>query len=181
MKVKICGITTPEDLRNVDGAGADFAGFVFYAKSPRFVSEAQMRELSRVPVRLKKVGIFVRTAPAVIARMVELGGLDVVQLYGCAFRRAGVEVWQAVPGRHPKQVIVLDTAPGKGNVGDWQQAARLARTRRLVLSGGLTPENVEAAIRAVKPWCVDVSSGTESTFGHKDMEKVTAFIRKAKQ
>lgn len=181
MKVKICGITTPEDLQSVDEAGADFAGFVFYEKSPRFVSEARMRALARVPVRLKKVGIFVRTAPAVIARMVELGGLDVVQLYGCAFRRAGVDVWQAVPGRHPRQVIVLDATPGKGSLGDWQKAARLARTRRLVLSGGLTPENVEDAIRAVKPWCVDVSSGTESTFGHKDMEKVIAFIRKAKQ
>ncbi len=179
MKVKICGITTPEDLRLAEAAGADFAGIVLVPGSGRYVPPERLAALGRVPVRLRKVGVFVRATPREIARAVRLGGLDVVQLYHCAFRRAGVEVWHATPGG--PGTVVLDAVPGAGRVGDWPRAARLARTRRVVLAGGLTPDNVAAAVRAVRPWCVDVASGTEAAPGVKDARKVFDFIRKAKQ
>lgn len=180
MKVKICGITNTDDLLLADAAGADFAGFVLCPGSKRFVPPGRLAELARVPVRLRRVGVFVGAAPAEIAAACRLGRLDVAQVYGCAFRRAGVAVWHAAPGRH-RGVVVLDAAPGQGRVGDWARAARLARTRRLVLAGGLTPENVAAAVAAVRPWCVDVAGGTEAAPGLKDPQKVLDFIRKAKQ
>lgn len=179
MRVKICGITTADDLRLADGAGADYAGFVLWPGSKRYVPPERLAELGRVPVRLRKVGVFVRATPRAIARAVRLGGLDVVQLYHCAFRRAGVEVWHATPGG--RGTVVLDAAPGEGRVGDWPKAARRARARRVVLAGGLTPDNVAEAVRTVRPWCVDVAGGTEATPGAKDPQKVHDFIRKAKQ
>ena len=180
MRVKICGITNAEDLLLADAAGADFAGFVLWPGSKRFVPLARLAELARVPVRLRRVGVFLDASPAAIAEAVRVGRLHVTQVYGCAFRRADVEVWHAAPGRH-RGTIVLDAAPGQGRVGDWARAARLARTRRLVLAGGLTPENVAAAVAAVRPWCVDVAGGTEAAPGRKDPLKVFDFIRKAKQ
>lgn len=179
MRVKVCGITTVEDLRLADEAGADFAGFVLVKGSKRYVSQEQLAELGQVPVRLKKVGVFVRATPREIARAVRLGKLDIVQLYHSTFRRAGVEVWHATKAGHGP--IVMDAAPGAGKVGDWPKAARLARRQRLILAGGLTPDNVAEAIRAVRPWCVDGASGTEAQPGIKDPAKVKDFIRKAKQ
>ena len=180
MKVKICGITTPEDLLLADRAGADYAGIVLASGSKRQVSLERLRELGAVPFRLKRVGVVVLATPRQIARAILLGRLTVVQLYGCSFRQAGIEVWYATPGKHARHTIVLDAYPGLGRVGDWNHAARVARTRRMVLSGGLTPDNLDAAIQTVHPWCVDVSSGTEASPGHKDHQKVLAFIRKAK-
>ncbi len=180
MKVKICGVTNADDLRLLDAAGADFAGFVLWPGSKRFVPPGRLAELAAVPVRLRRVGVFVGADPRAIAAAIRLGRLDVVQLYRCAFRRAGVEVWQATPGP-ARRTVVLDAAPGQGRVGDWAHAARLARRARLVLAGGLTPENVAAAVRAVRPWCVDVAGGTEAAPGLKDPTKVHDFIRKAKE
>ena len=180
MRVKICGITNAEDLLLADAAGADFAGLILWPGSKRFVPLARLAGLARVPVRLRRVGVFVNAAPAEIARAVRVGRLDCVQLYGCAFRRTGVDVWGATADA-PGSVRVLDAAPGAGVVGDWARAARLARRLRLVLAGGLTPDNVAAAVAAVRPWCVDVAGGTEAAPGRKDPEKVFDFIRKAKQ
>lgn len=179
MRVKICGITTADDLRLADAAGADYAGIILYPGSKRYVPPERLAELGRVPTRLRKVGVFVRATPREIARAIRLGGLDVAQLYHCTFRRAGVEVWHATPGG--RGTVVLDAAPGEGRVGDWPKAARRARTRRVVLAGGLTPDNVADAVRAVRPWCVDVAGGTEAAPGLKDRQKVYDFIRKAKQ
>ena len=180
MKVKICGVTSPEDLALVDAAGADFAGFVLWPRSKRHVTLGRLAELARVPVRLRRVGVFMDATPAEVARAVRVGRLDVVQLYRCPFRPAGVAVWRATPGP-TAEAIVLDAAPGQGVVGDWAHAARLARRRRLVLAGGLTPGNVADAVAAVRPWCVDVAGGTEAAPGRKDPDKVYDFIRKAKQ
>ena len=138
MKVKICGVTTPEDLALVDAAGADFAGFVLWPRSKRYVGLDRLDELAHVPVRLLRVGVFMDATPAEVARAVRIGKLDIVQLYGCPFRPAGIPVWRATPGP-AAEAIVFDAAPGQGIVGDWGRAARLARRRRLVLAGGLTP------------------------------------------
>lgn len=180
MKVKICGVTTPEDLALVDAAGADFAGFVLWPRSKRFVGLGRLAELARVPVRLRRVGVFMDATPAEIAEAVRVGRLDVVQLYRCTYRRAGVGIWRATPGP-ATEAVVLDAAPGQGVVGDWARAARLARRCRLILAGGLTPDNVADAVAAVRPWCVDTAGGTEAAPGRKDPNKVYDFIRKAKQ
>lgn len=180
MRVKICGITTPEDLRLADAVGADYAGFILSPGYRRSLSAEQLAELGRVPTRCKRVGIFVRATPRTIARAVRLGRLDVVQLYHCTFRRAGVEVWHVRPLPGRCAAVVLDAAPGQGQVGDWAAAARFARRRRVVLAGGLGPENVAQAVAAVHPWCVDTASGTEARAGIKDPQKVKDFIRKAK-
>ena len=180
MKVKICGVTTPEDLALVDAAGADFAGFVLWSRSKRYVGLDRLAELARVPVRLRRVGVFMDATPAEVAHAVRIGKLDIVQLYGCPFRPTGIPIWRATPGP-AAEAIVFDAAPGQGIVGDWTRAARLARRWRLVLAGGLTPDNVAAAVAAVRPWCVDVAGGTEAAPGRKDPNKVYDFIRKAKQ
>lgn len=180
MRVKICGITTPEDLRLADAAGADYAGFILSPGYRRSLSAEQLAELGRVPTRCKRVGVFVRATPREIARAVRLGRLDAVQLYHGTFRRAGVEVWHVRPLPGRCAAVVLDAAPGQGQVGDWAAAARFARRRRVVLAGGLGPENVAQAVEAVRPWCVDVSSGTEAEPRRKSPEKVLDFIRKAK-
>ena len=88
MRVKICGITNAEDLLLADAAGADFAGFVLWSGSKRFVPLARLAELARVPVRLRRVGVFLDATPAAIAEAVRVGRLHVAQVYGCAFRRA---------------------------------------------------------------------------------------------
>lgn len=179
MRVKVCGITSADDLRLADDAGADFAGFVLVKGSKRYVSPERLAELGQEPVRLKKVGVFVRATPREITRAIRLGKLDIVQLYHCTYRRAGIAVWHATPAG--RGTIVVDAAPGAGKVGDWPKAKRLARRQQVVLAGGLTPENVAEAVAAVKPWCVDGASGTEARPGVKDPEKVKDFIRKAKQ
>ena len=180
MKVKVCGVTAPEDLALVDAAGADFAGFVLWPHSKRFVGLDRLAELARVPVRLRRVGVFMDATPAEISEAVRVGRLDVVQLYRCTYRRAGVGIWRATPGP-AAEAVVLDAAPGQGVVGDWARAARLARRCRLILAGGLTPGNVADAVAAVRPWCVDTAGGTEAAPGRKDPNKVYDFIRKAKQ
>lgn len=179
MRVKICGITNPEDLRLADAAGADYAGIIRWPHSKRYVDDAALVALAAVPTRLKRVGVFMDATPREIDRAVRLGHLDIVQLYRCSYRRAGIEVWHATPGHH-RGPIVLDAAPGAGKVGDWPKAARWARQRRLILAGGLNPENVAEAVATVRPWCVDVAGGTEAAPGKKDPQKVTDFIRKAK-
>ena len=181
MKTKICGITTPEDLRLAAEAGADYAGIILAPGSKRYVSPAQLAALGQTPAAIRRVGVFVRAKPREIARAVRLGRLSVVQLYHCTFRRAGVSVWHATAQRGRKEAIVLDAAPGCGRVGDWAKAARLAKRTRLVLAGGLSPENVAQAAAAVHPWCVDTASGTEAAPGRKDAGKVHDFIRKAIQ
>lgn len=178
MKVKICGIVRPEDLAAADAAGADYLGIVLVPGSKRYVSEAALRRLAAVPVRARRVGVFVGAAPRAIRRAVRIGRLDAVQLYRCTFRQSDVEVWHATPGG--PGTVVWDAAPGEGRVGDWPRAARAARRRRLVLAGGLTPGNVADAVRAVRPWAVDGASGTEAAPGVKDPQKMTEFVRKAK-
>lgn len=179
-RVKICGITTPEDLLLADSAGADYAGLILAPGSKRRVSAEALAAMGRLAVRIKRVGVFVRATPREIAHAVRVGHLQVVQLYHCTFRRAGVEVWHATPLDGRKSAIVLDAAPGQGRVGNWKKAARMARRRNIVLAGGLGPENVAAAISTVHPWAVDTASGTEAAPGRKDPHKVNAFIRKAK-
>ncbi|MBN2452433.1 MAG: phosphoribosylanthranilate isomerase [Lentisphaeria bacterium] len=199
--VKICGLTRPEDVRLAVEAGADALGFVLVPTSPRFVKAASLPGLTAaVPEGVLKVGVVVHATAAEVAEAVRLGGLDVIQFHGdeepsrlAAFRLA--TAWKAVTLRRaadveaavplPAAVLVADagTASMRGGTGrtcDWSLAAALARRRRTLLAGGLTLDNVAAAIAAVRPHGVDVSSGLEAAPGIKDPTRLREFIHRAR-
>jgi len=200
VRVKICGITTVEDALHAAASGADALGFVFFDKSPRCVTPAAAREIiTELPPFITAVGLFVNEAPERIGQIVESCGLDLIQLHGdeppeaCLFpprrviKALRVRDAASLAGHEAYQVsaLLLDawvagTYGGTGHTFSWEQAAKVAGERPVVLAGGLTPENVAQAVREVHPWAVDVSSGVESTPGRKDPAKVAAFIRNAK-
>ena len=197
IKVKICGLTNIEDARYAVACGADYLGFVLVPSSPRYVSaEAVQAMISDLPEEIPKVGVFVNRPLHEMEQILEFTGLSIAQLHGDepadVARQLGVErVWKVCTLRtaadvdaamtFPADVLVADTAVGgrrggTGQVGDWGLAADLASRRRLLLAGGLNPENVVAAVRRVRPFGVDVSSGVEQSPGNKDPQKVKAFI-----
>lgn len=200
-RVKICGITTLEDARHAVACGADALGFVFYPKSPRFVDPERVRRIvAGLPPLVTTVGLFVNEDPAKIGEIVACCGLNVIQLHGdetpgqCSFPpyrvvkavrlTAGADL--ATLADYPVSALLLDACvPGQfGGTGqrcDWETAARVAEGHRVILAGGLKPDNVTEAVRRVRPYGVDVSSGVERHPGQKDPEKVARFIRLAKE
>jgi phosphoribosylanthranilate isomerase len=198
-KVKICGITSPEDALFAAEAGADALGFVFYEGSPRHVfPETVMEIISALPPFVTTVGVFVNAPPAEIREVLALTGLDVVQLHGDeppeeaslfprvikAFRVRDVTVLEEIR-RFRASAYLLDTYDpdvpgGTGKSFNWEIAREAARFGPVILAGGLTPGNVAEAVRTARPYAVDVSSGVEAEKGKKDPEKVRLFIERAK-
>lgn len=201
IKIKICGITSREDALHAAACGADALGFVFYPGSPRCVTpELAAAICEELPPFVTRVGLFVNETPERTRAVAERCGLDVLQLHGdelpehCLFPpyrvvkgvRPSVGDDLAQLASYPVSALLIDAAvPGQfggtGQRADWTLAAQLAASRRVVLAGGLTPDNVGAAIRQVRPYAVDVSSGVESAPGRKDPEKVATFIRRARE
>jgi phosphoribosylanthranilate isomerase len=202
--VKICGIRSVKDAEMAAAAGADFLGLVF-APSPRRVDLALAGAIrDALPGGPPRVGVFDRALAEDVRAAVTAGGLAYVQLHGeyettdlertarAAGRpyiralRAGRDDPEAALALNPGPfALLLDTpveglAGGSGRTFDWALARDPARRTRLFLAGGLTPANVAAAIRAVEPYAVDVSSGVESAPGCKDGELVRAFIGAAR-
>lgn len=178
--IKICGITTPLDAELAVRLGASAIGLIF-APSSREVTIAQARDIAReVRGRAQVVGVFkdVQTVQAVH----EAVGLDRAQIHGPGVPDVPLPILRAVkPEDLPRameiaghEMVLIDGSEGRGRAFDWSLASTL--TRPFVLAGGLTPENVENAIRAAKPQGVDVTSGVERTPGHKDHERVRQFI-----
>jgi len=199
MFVKVCGITRMEDASAAAEAGASALGFVFWPGSPRWITAAAAAAIAaRVPATVRRVGVFVNQSPAEMQSIASEVRLDVVQLHGdetpdrVAWWRG--EVWRAssldeVEGTlalwPAKTTVLLDVDDrerrgGTGRTIAWEQAAGVARRRRVVLAGGLTPENVGRAIAIVGPWGVDVSSGVEDAPGIKDAARVRQFIAAAR-
>ena len=201
VRVKICGMTNYGDARHAVDSGADALGFVFYPESPRYVSPDVARQIiAGLPPFVNCVGLFVNELPARIIETVTHCGLDLIQLHGdetpeqCSFppHRVIKAVRVAQQGgtvplpQFPVSALLLDAlVPGKfggtGKVCDWEFAAQLAAQQLIILAGGLTPDNVAAAVREVRPYAVDVSSGVEKSPGEKDPRKVSEFIRIAKE
>ncbi|HEX8820749.1 MAG TPA: phosphoribosylanthranilate isomerase [Archangium sp.] len=200
-RVKICGLTRVEDARMAWAAGADALGLNFYPRSPRYVTAETAAALARTrPALGTVVGVFVNESPDVIRARVRECGLTAVQLHGDEPPEAcagyGVPVIKALRVRGPEDVerarayvgvgdvatLLLDgAAPGYGGGGvgfDWSLVARLSDAGVPVLvAGGLNPGNVQQAVRATRPYGVDVASGVEVSPGIKDAEAVRAFVR----
>jgi phosphoribosylanthranilate isomerase len=199
MFAKICGITRVEDARHAVEHGATALGFVFWPKSPRAVTTKQARAIiESLPGWIRTVGVFVNASADEIREIAAGVRLSVVQLHGDESpemaRELATPVFRSVTLAGAEQVIrewrdtatlLLDAADpvrrgGTGVTVDWTKARPIARARRTVLAGGLTPENVAEAIALVRPFGVDVSSGVESAPGIKDPDKVAAFLANAR-
>lgn len=209
MIVKICGITESADGLAALDSGADMLGFNFHPASPRYVTPTRcarlVASLRRSGRPFTAVGIFVNLPPETIATLMSGCGLDAAQLSG----DEPPEDLEALPGRAFKGVrptnpgeleeairrysvppsprlpaLLLDAAAGgkyggTGHRADWALAASLAPRLPILLAGGLTPDNVVAAVRAARPWGVDVASGVESSPGRKDPKRMSAFVAAA--
>jgi phosphoribosylanthranilate isomerase len=199
MVLKICGITRVEDALHAAEQGATALGFNLWPKSPRYVTPEQIRAIvSKVPRQVTTVGVFVNAPVDEIRRVVIQAGLSAVQLHGDEppshaaalevplLRSVAVADVDRTRTEWPAGTTLLVDAidpvrrGGTGVVVDWTAAAAAARRGPIVLAGGLTPENVSEAIRTVRPFGVDVSSGVESAPGVKDVEKVRAFLERAR-
>ena len=184
--VKICGLRTQADIDAC--AGADAIGFNFWPRSKRYITPDEVARL-RVPPTLRRFGVFVDPSREEVERV--LGLCDTVQLHGDEtpdFCRQFSYVKALRKLEHESdydcELLLVDAdAPGYGGTGqraDWTRAAEVARRRKILLAGGLSPDNVAEAIRSVRPFGVDVAGGVESAPGVKDHDKIAAFIRAAK-
>jgi len=201
LRIKICGITNSNDALVAVEAGADALGFMFYEPSPRHISLPAAAEIIRtLPPFVASVGVFVDASEDFIRRAIETCGLDALQFHGSeppdfcrrfslrgikAFRVRDAQSLQELP-RYETSAWLLDNfVPDKlGGTGakfNWGLACSAKKHGRpIILAGGLTPENVAEAVRTVRPYAVDVSSGVESQPGKKDHEKTRAFILAAR-
>ena len=202
-RIKVCGITRPEDAQFAVAAGVDALGFIFADKSQRKVDPDQARRIIRdLPPFVDAVGVFVNSEAARVRELVEYCGLTVVQLHG----RESVEFCQAMPVRvvkafsiRPETIdrefvpyagvvsgFLFDTwheklAGGTGQVFDWSMLAKFAIPRPLILAGGLGPDNIGEAVRQVRPFAVDVNSGVEVSPGVKDQALINAVVREVRR
>ena len=193
MKVKVCGMTRYEDARLALDLGAWALGFVFYPPSPRAIDPARAAEvIARLPADAFTVGVFVDAPLEEVNRVVDRIGLKAVQLHGAetpeyaAAMKAGqvIKAFRVRPGfddaridEYPDCLILLDAhveglPGGTGRAFEWDIARKAWERAPIILAGGLNPDNVAEAIRAVKPMAVDVSSGVEARPGEKDPEKM---------
>jgi len=199
--VKICGITRGDDAVAAARLGAHALGFIFYAKSPRGVTPQRAAEIIRaLPPFITAVGLFVNPEPSDVERVLARVPLDLLQFHGeetpefcarfelpyikAARVRAGLDLLQYAHHYGAARGLLLDAFVegahgGTGAAFDWNLVPG-ELPLPVILSGGLTPSNVAAAIRRVRPWAVDVSSGVEAGAGIKDPRKIAAFIREVR-
>lgn len=195
VRVKICGLTRLEDARAAARLGADAVGFNFWPGSKRYVAPHAARAVvDRLPPFVTPVGVFVNQTEEEIRTAAAAAGVRVLQLHGdespelCA--RMPLPVVKAVRvesarsldalGAYPVAAFLLDAPSGgfggSGSTFDWSLLEGVAELGPVILAGGLTPENVAGAVRAVRPYAVDVASGVESAPGVKDVARMARFI-----
>ena len=200
VRVKLCGVTRLEDVLLGIELGVDALGFNFVPGSPRRVLPEAARDLAAaVPPFVARVGVFVDEPPAALERTARMAGLTCLQLHG----DESPEVCEAMPlpwykvfrvgpdftppsvERYRSTACLLDAwaedrRGGTGSVFDWKVARRLPAGMRVIVAGGLTPENVQEAIAAAAPYAVDVNSGVESAPGRKDRGLLSLFMQRVR-
>jgi phosphoribosylanthranilate isomerase len=200
MFLKICGVTRLADARHAVEQGATAIGFVFWSGSPRYIEPIRAAGImAALPVHVTTVGVFVNETVKGIKDVIARTGLRLIQLHGdetpshaAALERPVIRAVTLERIDEAARVWPVDTlwlldssdpARGGGTRApiDWTRAADAARQRRVILAGGLTPENVAEAIGVVRPYGVDVSSGVEDAPGVKNPEKVTRFVSNARR
>jgi len=198
-RIKVCGITTPDDAAMVARAGADFVGVVL-TESPRRITPERAREIAAtLPAETLLVAVFAKESPETVARSVEGLPVHAVQVQGWdheAVNGGSYEVWHVLRGQPPEPATLPmvplrtyllyaldpDRPGGTGKRSDWEWARRGVNAGlRLVVAGGLTPENVGELVREVRPFGVDASSGLEREPGKKDGTKVLAFVARIRE
>jgi phosphoribosylanthranilate isomerase len=201
LRIKICGITNLEDALAAIEYGADALGFVFHPKSPRVVTpEIAKTIVSALPPFITIVGVFVDEDKSKIEKIVMDVGIDIVQLHGtetpetCQMCRKVIKAIRVKDltdleslRKYKVSAFLLDTySPytigGTGQIFNWDIAVEAKKIGRIILAGGLTPENVEEAIKWVQPYGVDIATGVEANKkGKKDHEKLKSFIERARK
>lgn len=194
VKLKVCGVTSLEDARAAIDCGAEYLGFIFYPKSPRYIAPPSARAvIERLPDDVISVGVFVNEPrPEDVAEILRVSGARMAQLHGdesptyCSGVGAervikALRVGDDFDARrvldYPASAVLLDAFDAKlyggtGRTTNWAVAREAARLTRVFLSGGLSPENIVEAIRAVEPFAVDVNSGVENAPGRKDASRL---------
>ena len=198
MFIKICGITNADDALLATALGADGLGFIM-APSSRQIAPPRVEEIvRRLPSGVLTVGVFRDEAPSRVIEIVNRCGLKAAQLSGresmqdtLLIRESVPAVIKAFPGgspalsvadRYGADIVMVDSdTPGSGQVFDWSLAEGAPGGIRLLMAGGLTPENVATAIAKVRPWGVDVATGVEMSPGRKDPARLRAFINAARE
>ena len=201
LRIKICGITNSEDASAALESGADALGFVFYPKSPRSITPQIAKSIiSSLPPFVTTVGVFVDENISSLNKVVADTGLDIVQLHGSEspeYCNLAKKVIKAIRIKELSDLallneykaasaFLLDTySPavigGTGQVFNWEIAVEAKKLGRIILAGGLNPDNIEEAVKVVQPYGIDVSSGVEgSKKGKKDHKKLRLFIERAR-
>lgn len=202
--IKICGITNLDDALFAADYGADALGFVFFEKSPRYITPEKAREvISHLPPFITTVGVFVNEETRKIKDILKFSGINILQLHGdesieeCHIFSVSMRIIKAFrvkdfmnlklleKYKYIASAFLLDTYSeeafgGTGQTFNWDIAVEAKRFGKIILSGGLNPDNIEKAIRYVKPYAVDVSSSIEKDKGKKDLKKMKEFIERAK-
>lgn len=200
MQVKICGITNIEDAFAAADCGADALGFIFAPKSPRYIAPEKAAEIiAKLPAFITTVGIFTSGTTTSIRETLKICGIDRLQFHGpfsadilSTYSRWAIQVLKVKDASSleqfkpvPVRALLLDTYDekmdgGSGICFDWQLAIAAKQFGKIILAGGLTPENIQEAIQKVRPYGVDVSSGVELKKRKKDHKKLKQFIELAK-
>ena len=184
--VKICGLTTAESVAAAVEAGADAAGFVFAESVRRVTPQAAHALAEGLPDTMARVAVMkhptveeVRSMQAGFAPtflQTEYGDFGQIEITGACRPLPVLRAGAPLPARLPPLILFEGPQSGSGETTDWRQAAKLARKTRLILAGGLDPDNVGEAIRQVRPYGVDVSSGVEAAPGRKDPRLISRFV-----
>lgn len=203
-RVKVCGITNWPDARLAADAGADALGFNFFPPSPRYIAPREAAKIvRRLPATVTKVGVFVNETPEAMRAIAAAVGLDAVQLHGEETPERVREMARFAPvikafrmrpgfalarlGRYAAaRAFLLDgfragLRGGTGSSFDWNMARRAARYGRIIVAGGLRPENVAVAIARVRPYAIDVASGVEARPGKKDPARLRELMREVER
>lgn len=204
MIVKICGITNYEDAKLATALGADILGFIFYKKSPRYISPSKAAQIiNKLPAKAKKAAVFVNEDVSKVIEILKKCQFDHIQLHGDEpqsqineYKKLGYSVIRAIRANKEDSIGILkdynadiflvdnysnNLYGGTGKLSNWDFAKEASKKYKVILSGGLNPKNILKAVKYVNPYGVDISSGIEKEPGKKDADKMKLLFRLLKE